>query len=212
MAVATQKCSVPSLPARPAGKGCPRKRERGVNRREVGEKEGEMETERRWEKRGGKGLNERRESSEVGGVPGAHSSAISGGPTVQWNEKGSMHLSKPRRGLRQWESLSRILPSLLPPPSSILHQASPDIYLAVRQERQCKSNPPPINYLFHSPFSSLSSSSTPFCLPPIPLFACYPCIPLPPFLPAWLPSTCGFPLQYKLGCQRGSCDVANLPL
>ncbi len=32
---------------------------------------------------GKKGLNERRESSKVGGVPGARSSAMSGGPTVQ---------------------------------------------------------------------------------------------------------------------------------
>lgn len=84
-----------------------------------------------------------------------------------------MHLSKPRRGLGRWESLSRILPSLVP--SSILLQAAPDIYLAVRQERQCKSNPPPINYLFHSPFSSLSLYlSTPFCLPPNPPFSLLP--------------------------------------
>lgn len=80
-------------------------------------------------------------NNEVLFVPGAHCSAVSRGPTVQWNENGSMHLSKPRRSLRQWESLSRNLPS------SILLRPLPDIYLAVRQERQCKSNPPPINYL-----------------------------------------------------------------
>lgn len=205
MAVATQKCSVPSLLARPAEKRCPRKRRRG-ERRDEAKKEGEIETVERWGKQW-KGLNEKRVSSKVGGVPRAHSSAMSGSPTVQWNEKGSVHLSKPRRGLRQWESLSRILPS------SILLQAAPDIYLVVRQEHEYKSNPPSINYLFHSPFSSLSLHlTTPFFLPPVLLFACYPCISLPPFLPTRLPLTCDFPLQYKLGCQRGSCDVANLPL
>lgn len=76
--MATQKCSVPSLLARPAGRGCPRKGG-GVKRRELGKNEGETETEIKQ----GKGLNERRESSMVGGVPGAHSSAMSRGPTVQ---------------------------------------------------------------------------------------------------------------------------------
>lgn len=66
----------------------------------------------------GKDWTKEGRSIKVGGVPGARSSAMSGGPTVQWNEKGSVHLSKPKRGLRRWESLSRILPSLLPPPSS----------------------------------------------------------------------------------------------
>lgn len=66
MAVVTQKRSVPSLLARPAGKGCPRKRERerGVTRRGVGE----METEGRSEKQG-KGLNERREKHQGRGCP-----------------------------------------------------------------------------------------------------------------------------------------------
>ena len=169
MAVATQMCSVPRLLACPAGKGMPQEDREGDKRRN---------RLREWGKTG-TGLNEGRESSKVGGVPGALSSAMSGGPTVQWNENGSVHLSKPWRGLRQWESLSRILLSPLP---SILLQAAPEIYLAVRQERQCKSNPPPINYLFYSPFSSFSPSlhrlphSPPFCLlpphPPPPLPPC----------------------------------------
>lgn len=40
-------------------------------------------------------------------------------------------------------------PPCSPPSSS--PQAAPEIYLAMRQQRQCKSNPPPINYLSHSP-------------------------------------------------------------
>lgn len=55
-------------------------------------------------------------------------------------------------------------------PYSILLQATPDIYLAMRQERQCKSNPPPINYPFHSTFCSLSPSLHPLLPAPNPLF------------------------------------------
>lgn len=76
-------------------------------------------------------------------------------------------------------------------PSSILLQAAPDIYLAVRQERQCKSNPPPINYLFHSPFSSLSPSPHLLLPAPNPPFCLLPLHPPPSLLsslPARLPS------------------------
>lgn len=73
MALVTQKCSVPSLLACPAGKGCPKKTERVDERR------------KRFRERGktGKGLNEGRKRSKVGGVPGALSCAMSRGPTVQ---------------------------------------------------------------------------------------------------------------------------------
>lgn len=101
-----------------------------------------------------------------------------------------MHLSKPRRGLGRWESLSRILPS------SILLQAAPDIYLAVRQERQCKSNPPPINYLFHSPFSSLALSiSPPSSVCPQSLF-----LPITPASPSLLSSLPGSPQRAASHC------------
>lgn len=148
-------------------------------------------------------------AARYGVVPGALSSAMSRGPTVHCNENSSLHLSKPTRGLRQWKSLSRVLPSLRP---SIL-RATTEIYLAVRQERQCKSNPPPINYLFHSPFSSFSLHLPPPVPHPrptaVPLFLY---VTFPHLIPVRHHSTFSFPLQYKLACQRGSCDVENLPL
>lgn len=61
--MATQKCSVPSLPARPAGKGCPRKGERGVEKERGGtEKDG-------GRGKRGKGFNERREKQQGRGCP-----------------------------------------------------------------------------------------------------------------------------------------------
>ncbi len=80
-------------------------------------------------------------------------------------------------------------------PSSILHQAAPDIYLAVRQERQCKSNPPPINYLFHSPFSSLSPSLHPLLPAPNPPFRLLPLHP-----PSLLSSLPGSPQRAASHC------------
>lgn len=73
-----------------------------------------------------------------------------------------MHLSKPRPEAVGEPEL--ILPSLLPCCFLLL-----DIYLTVRQERQCKSNPLPINYLFPCAFSfphlsSLIATVTPFLL------------------------------------------------
>lgn len=85
MAVATQKCSAPTLLAHPAGKGCPRKREEGRRRGEWRNRLSQRERERD-RRQIGKGLKEGKERSAVrweGGIPGAHSGAMSGGPTVQ---------------------------------------------------------------------------------------------------------------------------------
>lgn len=117
------------------------------------------------------------------------------------NENSSLHLSKPTRGLRQWKSLSRALPSLRP---SIL-RATTEIYLAMRQERQCKSNPPPINYLFHSPFSSFSLHLP----PPVPH-------PRPTAVPLFLHVTRPFPSLISSPCgttqhSASHCNI-NLPV
>lgn len=84
-------------------------------------------------------------------------------------------------------------------PPSPLH-ATAEIYLAVRQDRQCKSNPLPINYLFHSAFSSFSPSShLPPCSPPF--FACYPHI----------SSRSSYPCLTPLNMQLPHCNL-NLPV
>lgn len=90
MTVATQKLSVPSLLAHPAEKGCPRKRRgragqmrRGRRKKTPGRERGTVrET---WEK-----LERMKGEAArwwcggvVGGVPGVHNTAVSGGPTVQ---------------------------------------------------------------------------------------------------------------------------------
>lgn len=84
MTVATQKLWVPSPLARPAEKGCPRKRRGG--RTEAREEKKKSDRERGTVRE--TGLNERRSSKVVVGegeglVPRVPNTAVSGGPTVQ---------------------------------------------------------------------------------------------------------------------------------
>lgn len=138
-------------------------------------------------------VNEGREQ-EMGDVTRpleGSSHVLSGFPTELQNEQGCMHLSRPRSCLRRWRSCSRLFPARLAPlnhyePGSD-NQSSQKTEALVQIKTTTYKLPLFKPSLTHPPPSSILD-----------------------FLVSLYPYR--LPMQYKLSCQRGFCDVANLPL